>query len=143
MVESINCKNSITLPRINKNQEKLEKYVTSNFISSFHIFTFIVRFCDRSSNDVDTSTKFLMETRKTQPCCKCRPTLVNGNMTRLGRVCFGRGHCDCGECVCDSPRPGVIITGKFCQTVKKKNVLILQIRQIMSSASHRFVRVEF
>ena len=25
MVESINCKNSITLPRINKNQEKLEK----------------------------------------------------------------------------------------------------------------------
>ena len=52
----------ITLPRINKNQEK---YVTSNFISSFHIFTFIVRFCVRSSNDVDTSTKFLMETRKT------------------------------------------------------------------------------
>ena len=56
---------------------------------------------------------------KEDPDIKCRPTLVNGNMTRLGRVCFGRGHCDCGECVCDSPRPGVIITGKFCQTVKK------------------------
>ena len=80
MVESINCKNSITLPRINKNQEKLEKYVTSNFISSFHIFTFIVRFCDRSSNDVDTSTKLLMETRKTQSCCH--------RNTRLAEKCF-------------------------------------------------------
>ena len=79
---------------------------------------------------------------KEDPDIKCRPTLVNGNMTRLGRVCFGRGHCDCGECVCDSPRPGVIITGKFCQTVKKI-VLLLHIRQIMSSATHRFVRVKF
>ena len=67
----------ITLPRINKNQEK---YVTSNFISSFHIFTFIVRFCIRSSNDVDASTKFLMETRKTQPCCH--------RNTRLAEKCF-------------------------------------------------------
>ena len=66
---------------------------------------------------------------KEDPDIKCRPTLVNGNVTRLGRVCFGRGHCDCGECVCDSPRPGVIITGKFCQTVKNaKHLRILNFR---------------
>ena len=64
---------------------------------------------------------------KEDPDIKCRPTLVNGNMTRLGRVCFGRGHCDCGECVCDSPRPGVIITGKFCQTVKNAYQIKFQI----------------
>ena len=56
---------------------------------------------------------------KEDPDLKCRPTLTNKNGTRLGPVCFGRGHCDCGNCVCDSPRPGVDITGKFCQTVCK------------------------
>ena len=52
------------------------------------------------------------------PDFSCRPTVTNGTSSRFGPVCFGRGECDCGTCICDTPRLGVNITGKFCQTVR-------------------------
>ena len=53
------------------------------------------------------------------PNFSCRPTITNGTVSRLGPVCFGRGICECGQCICDTPWPGVNITGKYCNTVSK------------------------
>jgi len=64
------------------------------------------------------------------PEFKCRPTFKNGTITREGPVCSDRGRCECGECLCNDPRPGVSITGKFCQTVR-----IISISQSGNSAT--------
>lgn len=52
------------------------------------------------------------------PDAKCRPVIKTETATRYGPVCFGRGSCDCGQCICDTPWPGVNITGQYCQTVR-------------------------
>ncbi len=51
------------------------------------------------------------------PDARCRPTITNGTVSRLGAVCSGQGVCDCGQCICHAHTPGVNITGEFCNTV--------------------------
>lgn len=43
-----------------------------------------------------------------------RPDLTNSNAA----VCSGRGICECGICSCKKFRPGLIVSGKYCQEVR-------------------------
>jgi hypothetical protein len=59
---------------------------------------------------------FSFKTDKTDPDKTCRP---NGTAEGVS-ICSGRGKCDCGSCLCDPQREGVILTGQFCETVSIK-----------------------
>ena len=51
------------------------------------------------------------------PDAACRPA----NASLWTPPCSGRGECVCGKCQCVHIREGLVISGKFCEKVKKTN----------------------
>lgn len=68
------------------------------------------------------------ELDRRDPQANCRPPIRNGTIIRQGPLCYGRGECQCGKCICDSPRPGVFVTGKFCETICDNNACEFDIK---------------